>query len=111
MSDLLERARARLCPHPIRGDDGSAKVCIANGHCGCDEKDVAEMADEIERLRRELGFLAQDYRKRAERAEAALATARRDALEEAATLIKQKYLTTDLGFLLDAIRALAETET
>lgn len=34
----LERTRWHvngLCPRPIDDDDGTQKVCIANGHCGC----------------------------------------------------------------------------
>lgn len=27
------------CPYPIENDDGSAAMCVRNGHCGCDEMD------------------------------------------------------------------------
>ena len=26
------------CPYPIDDDDGSARQCVARGHCGCDER-------------------------------------------------------------------------
>lgn len=27
----------KTCPMPWTGDDGSAKSCVRNGNCGCDE--------------------------------------------------------------------------
>jgi hypothetical protein len=27
------------CPFPIYGDDGTAVMCIKNGHCGCDNQE------------------------------------------------------------------------
>jgi len=30
------------CPRPIDNDDGTAAMCIKNGHCGCDEQDKQE---------------------------------------------------------------------
>lgn len=31
------RPTSEPCPFPICGDDGTSEMCIANGHCGCDE--------------------------------------------------------------------------
>lgn len=38
------RVGKRVCPYPIEGNDGTAESCIANGNCGCDEREIARAA-------------------------------------------------------------------
>ena len=62
MTDII-KIKEGDCPYPVDGDDGTAKGCVKNGHCGCDEREnaLSETEKTIAKLKRYASCKAEHY--------------------------------------------------